>query len=480
MTSRSARLASVAVLAGSLCAAACRDVNAPAAPVSSLRLSTDSAVVHVDSTLQLAAEVLDSVGHPLTGRRVWWLVFDTTIASVDSAGVLRGIAVGPTSLVAASESVVVQIPVAVVTNLQSVAPGSALSCGLAPDGSPYCWGESFFGTANLVRVPLVPRMRRLAVGWYHACGLTDAGEVYCWGTSTALGGGDSASATFSTAHVSGGGPFTALAAGDRSTCGLSATGEVYCWGYNTRGALGARIYSSTPVSVTPGRTFGTMSGPSLHSCALTAAGEAFCWGYNMYGQLGSHASSADCPNLVNGNPCTPVPTRVDSVPPLASISVGLYHTCGLTGAGEAYCWGDGDFGVLGDTARGVCFATSYLFADYPCSERPVRVAGGLRFASISAGSNLTCALTRDGDAYCWGDNRHGSFGDGTANGSVTPVRAGGGLRFRTLAAGGYYSVCGLALDGVAHCWGYNRVGQLGVGVPMGVDQLVPARVLWQP
>jgi len=50
------------------------------------------------------------------------------------------------------------------------------------------------------------------------------------------------------------------------------------------------------------------------------------------------------------------------------------------------------------------------------------VAGGLSFAAVSGGSLHTCGVTAAGAAYCWGDNRHGELGDGTTIDRLTPVR----------------------------------------------------------
>ena len=40
--------------------------------------------------------------------------------------------------------------------------------------------------------------------------------------------------------------------------------------------------------------------------------------------------------------------------------------------------------------------------------------GQLRFASVTAGGNSTCALTTDGKAFCWGRGRTGQLGTGGA------------------------------------------------------------------
>jgi alpha-tubulin suppressor-like RCC1 family protein len=80
---------------------------------------------------------------------------------------------------------------------------------------------------------------------------------------------------------------------------------------------------------------------------------------------------------------------------------------------------------------------------------PVEVAGNRTWSSVSAGSNHTCALSTEGDAYCWGDNEYlqtGSMVDeACASGARcvrTPTAVSGGHQFVQIAAGGSMS-CGL-------------------------------------
>jgi hypothetical protein len=86
--------------------------------------------------------------------------------------------------------------------------------------------------------------------------------------------------------------------------------------------------------------------------------------------------------------------------PFALLALGGYHICGVTPAGEAYCWGPNFSGQLGN-------GTS---SD---SDTPVAVSGGLSFASLGVNESNSCGVTTSAQAFCWGGNSHGQLGIGT-------------------------------------------------------------------
>jgi alpha-tubulin suppressor-like RCC1 family protein len=49
------------------------------------------------------------------------------------------------------------------------------------------------------------------------------------------------------------------------------------------------------------------------------------------------------------------------------------------------------------------------------------VAGGLTFTQIGVGVAHSCGLTGEGDIYCWGDNQSGQLGIGSTTRHLTPV-----------------------------------------------------------
>ena len=249
-----------------------------------------------------------------------------------------------------------------------------------------------------------------------------------------------------------------ISAGANHSCGLTATGEAYCWGADSEGQLGNDAImedSATPLKVAlshlePMKLHAIALGDS-HSCALTAAGKALCWGRNREGQLGHGLTMNESPLAVMVNMASMDERR------FKSLTAGTFHTCGLTAQGRAYCWGGGDKGQLGD---GLSSAISL---------NPVAVdvtsLGEDRFIALAAGGEHTCGLTGSGTAYCWGLDTQGQLGndvDRIDKPSPVPVDMTvlNGEHFIALAAGKFHT-CGQTATGKVFCWGADGKGQLG-------------------
>src|SRR6476661_6663701 len=77
---------------------------------------------------------------------------------------------------------------------------------------------------------------------------------------------------------------------------------------------------------------------------------------------------------------------------------------------------------------------------------PLPASGATDFIAISAGTNHTCALNKAGQAFCWGSGNSGALGDGTRDNHSVPVAVHARLPFTQISAGNYFT-CALDLMG---------------------------------
>jgi hypothetical protein len=417
-------------------------VSSSLTPVNTMELQPKSAKAVIGGFVQLTAVLRDAAGNIVRFRTVSWQSSDASVASVSAAAggtaVVSGLAAGTATIIASSEGkrATATVTIGTIGPFTQISTGEYQSCALASGGLAWCWGADFNPSSGVL------------------------------GNGTQLG-------SLVPTAVTGGLSFSQVSAGDAVSCGLTTSGDAYCWGENSLGALGSGdslgAERVSPVVVAGGRRYSMINaGGGSRACALSS-GAAYCWGYNYVGALGL-ASTAGLQTCNAGDTCSTVPGRVAGTQTFTNVSLGYYHTCGLTGAGQAYCWGRGDYGALGD---GTHFDRG----------APTLVKGGLAFTVLSAGGLETCGLTSNGTAYCWGINDDGELGTGTITGpegpcvspvdpnrevgncSTVPVPVAGALRFTQISAG-FQHVCALTSSGSAYCWGFGQ--PLPAAVPGGL------------
>ncbi|WP_426303689.1 hypothetical protein LRM48_000875 [Candidatus Nanosynbacter sp. TM7-008] len=293
------------------------------------------------------------------------------------------------------------------------------TCALTTTGQAYCWGLNNQGqlgnnsTTNS-RIPVAVQMpagvsfQSITAGSLHTCALTTEGKAYCWGYggSGQLGNNSTTASRIPVAvQMPAGVSFQSITAGSLHTCALTTTGQAYCWGQGSSGRLGnnSTTDSRFPVAVQmpAGVSFQSITANNVHTCALTTEGKAYCWGYGGSGQLGNNSTTASR---------IPVAVQMPAGVSFQSIAVGYYHTCALTTTGQAYCWGQGSSGRLGNN--------STTDSRIPVA---VQMPAGVSFQSITAGSLHTCALTAEGKAYCWGQGSSGQLGNNSTTDSSIPL-----------------------------------------------------------
>jgi len=404
-------------------------------PVARINVAPLNPAVEVGATLSLSATTFDRNNRLVSMRAREWRSANAGVATVDPRGLVIGVARGTTTITVTSEGV---------SGTTTIAVGIPLLIDRV-EVDPAAFAVVVNGS-----VQLTARAYRCNPD---LGGCSEVAGPVAWSTTKAA-----------IATVDQDGRLTAHGPG---MAGITAT---------VNGIQGLAVMTVPP---TASLTFTSITAGEQSTCGVAASGVAHCWGDNFFGQLGLGEVGIGAGMRPSWTPAAVGPLPVTGGVTFAAVSGGRWHTCGLTSAGVAYCWGMATAGRLGQvgvpsadscdidqqetTARALCVAV------------PVVVPGVPPFQTLSAGGVHTCALTATGHAYCWGADRYGEVGDGggvSAHG-LPPTPVAGQHIFTSLNAGGWHT-CGVTLTGEAYCWGYNNRGQLGDGSAVNRD--VPVAV----
>ncbi|NUP06570.1 MAG: hypothetical protein HOW73_10980 [Polyangiaceae bacterium] len=368
--------------------------------------------LHIGETRQLIAHVLDESGNELT-LPITWSVNDDAILSVDANGLTEGLTAGPVVVTATAGGVSG-------TADMEVLPAEVASIEITP---------------KLAQLGAVGQTQAFTAVAYDGDGNELPDAEISWLTANP-----------DVASIDANGVLTGV--GQGHTIVLAGSGFAEGW---------AEAIVVSPVPTGQPWVVSSIAGGGPHGCAVHGAGDLSCWGWNYFGQLGNgeFLGSTEFEDVA-------VPVVGDQT--WASVTAGLYHTCALTTAGAAYCWGSGSSGEVGTGDPTILG-----------SPTPFQVVGGLTFSQISAGGSHTCGITPTGALYCWGGNFNGAVGDGTTTNRFAPVPVAEGSTFLDVATS-LWATCAVRSDNAVLCWGENAQGELGNGTPLGTVALSPGLV----
>lgn len=248
-----------------------------------------------------------------------------------------------------------------------------------------------------------------------------------------------------TVVVTGGGalsvltPASALDAGTNHSCAVRSNG-VWCWGDNFHQQLGSPITvdtstepytytglmsSGVPMQISGLSHVTAVSAGESHSCALHANGTVSCWGNGDYGQLGQGSRDGSA-----------TPVVVSGLNTALAVSAGGFSTCALLQGGSVSCWGNSNTSI------------EQLV--------PAPVVGLSGVTALASGYGHHCAVLDDGGVRCWGDNHDGQLGNGSTTDSASPVAVSGIANAVAVVTGSRHS-CALLADGSVRCWGYRGI-----------------------
>ncbi len=306
----------------------------------------------------------------------------------------------------------------------------------------------------------------IAAGALHGLAVRSTGQVVGWGYNTfgqlGNGGGPPAEAPVTATDAS-----SSPIDNARSVCGgtnhslvlRSAAPYVLAMGSNLKGQLGdgTNTDRSRAVPASINRPVQAVACGGDFSLAL-ADGDVLAWGDNSSGQLGNGTTTSS--NI-------PVTVLGLGGPRAIAIAAGKNHALVLLNDGEVWAWGLNSNGKLGPNGSVSAQTTPVLVPGLP----PVK--------AIAAGDENSVAVLQSGYVFVWGINTTGQLGRGSLSpaadnvpqaaslpAAVQPPSGPPGCVAKEVAVGrngGFSHLLALCSDGSVYAWGFNDVGQLGLG-----------------
>ena len=336
-----------------------------------------------------------------------------------------------------------------------IVAGGYHTCAVFTNGTAKCWGENADGelgygdvatTRGAVDVPAASGTLEvsddpsvmdttMSAGNEHTCALLSDSSVKCWGSNS--------------------------------------KGQL---GYGSATPVGAQLEPSQvgPVPITSTGGISQIACGAYHTCAVLTDGTATCWGDNHTGQLGlgnvTTIGDDETPASLGS-----ISITIDPTIRVSQIVAGFSHTCAKLSDNSVHCWGSAS--QLG-TLRGSNLGDSELpstgeaamLTDAQHADVPTH---------LSAGSFHTCATFASGSMKCWGENQFGELGQGNLQaigvtdfpsdiGMIGVSDAQLGTAVSAFVAGNFVSCANVvplhAVDPESfYCWGWNEYGQLGRG-----------------
>lgn len=351
---------------------------------------------------------------------------------------------------------------------KKLSAGTSHTCAINLSDNLKCWGRNHYGqlgdgttvdklTSTVIESAVT--YSDVSAGDAHTCAITTAGVLKCWGrNSSGQLGNSTTTDEILPIVIDAGTSYSQISVSGNVTCGITTANILKCWGYNGFGAVGdgTIVDKDFPVTIDV-TTYSKIAVGAMHTCGITTAGVLKCWGLNDSGQVGDGTTA----NKV-------LPIVIDATETYSKIAVSsftLYHSCGITTAGVLKCWGNNNYGQIGDGTTGVARSS------------PVIISAGTAFSDINVGYVHSCAVkSTTTELFCWGYNFFSQLGDYTTTNRSSPVQADTGYLYTKVVASNNFT-CGLTVDGYLRCWGQNDYGQLGDGsivdryVPIGINQL---------
>ncbi|RYZ64131.1 MAG: hypothetical protein EOP08_09615, partial [Proteobacteria bacterium] len=249
------------------------------------------------------------------------------------------------------------------------------ACALMFDGTLRCWGMGWPSLDTKVKVSArtIPRFEHLAEiasSDLYLCLRSEAGSVTC--------GGDGPNGAVPLPSRA-----TRIAVGTESACALLDDATVACW--KNRDTRTFEVQRQSEIRGARSVSVGYEGG-----CAELADGTAQCWGRARPGVVAVGASQRRECELRAGGTLQCGGSSQLRVANVVAFDVGTAHTCAILRDGSLACWGETEYGQVGEGTSAVRTSPA--------------VVPGVKGAVALVVNDRSCARQADAGYTCWGSN----------------------------------------------------------------------------
>ena len=249
------------------------------------------------------------------------------------------------------------------------------------------------------------------------CAVTVENEIYCWGASKGMVGstdlyalGDGSTTSSETPvlvdmHNLSDKRISNFSSAEFSYCLATRDGKVYCWG----GTIGE--FGRVPEELSGGELNGNevinLTALSSGACVIDINHKVYCRSCisGIPGVEEEDYPGVDfCDTFIKVN----LPQDFSTI----SLASGTGHVCAASIDKRVYCWGRVGKHLGYEKIEGEDSPKNVDISVIPSDDNII---------SVSAGYNHSCILTSAYQIYCWGENNYGQLGNDSNTDSLSPV-----------------------------------------------------------
>jgi alpha-tubulin suppressor-like RCC1 family protein len=320
------------------------------------------------------------------------------------------------------------------------------------DGTFWSIGRGAFGalgtgsttdSSSLVQVGSSSLWTRLSGTRLGMLAIQTPGTLWVWGSNAfgSLGLNTDGASNFSTpVQVGALSVWTQVAGGNDYSLAIQSNGTLWAWGLNNNGCLGLNTTTGTfssPVQVGALTIWRSIAAGVSVSGLIQSNGTLWMCGYNIAGELGVNTSTVRISS----------PVQVGALSVWTRVSCGNRFTLALQSNGTLWAWGGNSNGRLGLNT-----STNY--------SSPVQVGALSVWTSIFSSNDCAVAVQSNGTLWTWGANTFGQLGLGDTTNRSSPTQV-GSLGNWALPSGYSDNWVWASSSNLLYGWGRNIGGQLG-------------------